>query len=71
MLHSDNRTTYRRWTLFLQYPVLAYLDTTKKGLLVEGIVNIVNAGGSGVLLQTTDVCVADVTNYKVSYYQES
>ena len=56
--------TYVRWTVFLQYPVLSYLDSMRKPALINSIAEIVNR-------PVEEFCIATVENYRISYYDES
>ena len=62
------------WAIFLQYPVLSYLDSQRKRALIEAIFNIATLGAmDGELdgLIVNDFCIANVTHYSVADYEES
>lgn len=66
------------WAIFLQYPVLSYLDSQRKGSLLSAIADIVQIGadqeGGNSALRTfskDDFCIANVTHYSVANYEES
>ena len=59
----------RRWAVFLQYPVLNYLDTMGKARLISVTQQLAQIGGVSVDLD--NFCIADVVQYGVSTYEES
>lgn len=62
------------WAIFLQYPILSYLDSIRKGYLFEVVAGLVQSGATSGPLQTiqaNDLCVARVTHYSVSTFEES
>lgn len=62
------------WAIFLQYPVLSYLDSARKENLFFIIARLVQLGDpSGPLadFNETDICVANVYHYGVSTFEES
>lgn len=63
------------WAIFLQYPVLSYLDSQRKESLFVAIADIVNVGAeSGSPLDgfsADEFCIARVYHYRVSDYEES
>ncbi len=60
----------RVWSIFLQYPVLAYLDSVKKQVLIGQIVRLINVGGQPTVT-TDNICIGRVYHYDVSLYTES
>ena len=65
---SDFRdaATYR-WGLWIQYPVLSYLDSIRKRHLFYVISKMVESVGS----IFDNICIAEVEQYGVSTYDES
>ena len=61
--------TALRWGLWIQYPVLSYLDTMRKRHLFYVISQMVAAGNQPAIFN--DICVAEVQHYAVSTYSES
>ncbi len=70
----DARRPYY-WAIFLQYPVLSYLDSYRKERLFYVIARLVQDGSDIntplASFNETDFCIGDVTHYKVSEYEES
>ncbi len=71
MIRTDGGRTVNVWSLFLQYPVLAYLDSEKKQALVGQIVALINQGGLQPPITTANICIGRVYHYDVSLYTES
>lgn len=61
------------WAIFLQYPVLSYLDSRRKESLFQSIAAFVRNGDNSDLANFgyTDFCIGNVTHYRVSQYDES
>ena len=55
-----------RWGIWLQYPVLSYLDSVRKRHLLYVISEM--AGGGDLFNR---ICIAEVEQYGVSTYRES
>ena len=67
---TNTERVRRNWSIYLQYPVLAYLDSLKKMDLIGKIVALMNLGGlTG--MTTSNVCIGTVDHYDVSLYTES
>lgn len=66
-------TTARRWGLFIQYPILNYLETLGKQELLRAVANVVRLSDNPVFanFDETDFCIATVHHYGVSTYEES
>ena len=58
-----------RWGLWIQYPVLSYLDTMRKRHLFYVISQMVDSANVRDLFNR--ICVAEVEQYGVSTYRES
>ncbi len=71
VIGTDSGRTVNVWSLFLQYPVLAYLDSVKKQALVGQIVALINLGGLTPQITTDNICIGRVYHYDVSLYTES
>ena len=73
ILQSDGQIIYRRWALFLQYPILNYLDTMGKTELLRVTAQLVQNGNNPALstFNESDFCIANVVHYGVSTYEES
>ncbi len=69
-MSADGNTNYRLWSIFLQFPVLSYLDSQRKENLFNVIASLVQRGGLAGFNET-EFCVGKVFNYEVSTYQES
>lgn len=71
---NNNEWPYR-WGLWIQYPVLSYLDTMRKRHLFYVISEMVASGAAPTnsFLQNLfdNICVAEVEQYGVSTYRES
>lgn len=81
---DDNTTSFNgasqsyKWAIFLQYPVLSYLDSQRKKGLFSTIAGLVR---SGAVMNSDlsdlrgfsedDLCIAEVAHYSVSEYEES
>lgn len=63
------------WALFIQYPVLSFLDSKRKELLLDVVASLVRSGAlPGTPLGSFNVsafCIGKVVHYQVSSYQES
>lgn len=61
------------WAVFLQYPVLSYLDSQRKTFLLYILASLAASGGRPELanFNESDFCIADVYHYRVSEYDES
>jgi hypothetical protein len=68
-LQLNSRDWPYRWGLWIQYPVLSYLDTMRKRHLFYVISRM--ATGSGVANVFDRICIAEVEQYGVSTYRES
>jgi len=71
---NSSRTDFRtaasyRWGIWMQYPVLSYLDTMRKRHLFYAISEIVRTVRGSAIFD--DICVAEVEQYAVSTYRES
>lgn len=64
-----------QWAIFLQYPVLSYLDSGRKESLFRLIGELVKDGAQDNMelidFNYENFCIAQVTHYKVSEYEES
>ena len=61
-----------RWGLWIQYPVLSYLDTMRKRHLLYVITRMINSDPNVVVNNLFDnICIAEVEQYGVSTYRES
>ena len=74
LVTGNNQWPYR-WGLWIQYPVLSYLDTMRKRHLFYVISEMVARGlPTNTALPGSvfnDICVAEVEQYGVSTYRES
>lgn len=62
------------WAIFLQYPVLSYLDSQRKAALFDAIFRIAMIGDTSNELGNLELqnfCIANVTHYSVANYEES
>lgn len=61
------------WAVFLQYPVLSYLDSQRKYFLLYILASLAIRGGGTELSRFNEsyFCIADVYHYRVSEYDES
>ena len=62
------------WAIFLQYPILSYLDSARKENLFFIIARLVQLGDiNGPLadFNESEICVANVYHYGVSTFEES
>lgn len=58
-----------RWGIWIQYPVLSYLDTMRKRHLFYVITRMVASANVANLFDR--ICIAEVEQYGVSTYRES
>ena len=66
----DSEWPYR-WGLWIQYPVLSYLDTMRKRHLFFVISEMATRAGAGIDNLFDRICIAEVEQYGVSTYRES
>ena len=60
------------WAIFLQYPILSYLDSRRKLNLFNIIAQLVQQGDMRVAdFNESDFCVGRVFHHKVAEYEES
>ena len=59
------------WTIFLQFPMLSFLDAARKDNLFRTIASLMNAGGASPMLNESDFCVGTYESYRLTYYEES
>lgn len=72
--NADEEVEENLWAIFLQYPILSYLDSTRKENLFNIIARLVQIGApSGGLadFNESNICVANVYHYGVSTFEES
>ena len=62
------------WTIFLQFPLLSFLDTARRDVLLNNISQLIINGSDNRLNDTFDgsmICVGRYEAYRLSYYEES
>lgn len=59
------------WSVFVQFPLLAYLDTNRKRALIDTILNVLNSGDTTTALNINNVCLGPYTVYEITTFQES
>ena len=70
----DPETDDDIWTIFLQYPALAYMDIARKQRLFFILAELISGGDSGPTscsVDYTNFCVDNVELYGVTDYEES
>ena len=58
------------WTLFLQYPVLSFIDPVRKRALFDVIAQILNTANGLSGLTFSDFCMGPYDQYGVATYDE-
>lgn len=58
------------WSIFLQFPVLSWMDVARKRQVMQRISEVAVAGGCAVE-DYRDFCVANVETFDVAEYRES
>ena len=67
----DSEWPYR-WGIWIQYPVLSYLDTMRKRHLFYVISRMVDSDPNSAVADLFGrICVAEVEQYEVSTFRES
>ena len=60
------------WTLFVQFPMLSFLDAARKDNLFRIVASLMNSGSNGNLnINESVFCVGTYEAYRLTYYEES
>ena len=68
--------TNQSWTIFLQFPLLSFLDTERRGILLRNIAELADRGSNSSNISLSGfnesmICVGRYEAYRLSYYEES
>ena len=65
------------WTIFLQFPLLSFLDTARRNILLRNIAELADMGRRDMRSDDLNnfnesmICVGRYEAYRLSYYEES
>ena len=60
------------WTIFLQFPLLSFLDTARRNILLRNIAELAVMGNNNLNgFDGSRICVGRYEAYRLSYYEES
>ena len=57
-------------SIWLQYPLLAYLDVHRKNVLMEAIVRVLNDGGATPTVDMSNLCLGTYDTYSLTTFNE-